>query len=182
VPKITIYIALLRGINVGGHKLIKMQELKNVLTNMGLDKVKTYIQSGNVIFHSERNAEQLEEQMEQEIRSAFGFSVIIILRTASEWEQIINNCPYPVNSLSEGESVHISLLAKEPSKECINHLLDYKSEMEQCCIRGREIYLYLQQSIRHSKISAQLQKVGVPGTSRNWKTIKKLGTMVNEIQ
>ncbi|MED4619412.1 DUF1697 domain-containing protein, partial [Priestia megaterium] len=83
-----------------------MQELKNVLTNMGLDKVKTYIQSGNVIFHSERNAEQLEEQMEQEIRSAFGFSVIIILRTASEWEQIINNCPYPVNSLSEGESVH----------------------------------------------------------------------------
>lgn len=60
MPKITIYIALLRGINVGGHKLIKMQELKNVLTNMGLDKVKTYIQSGNVIFHSERNAEQLE--------------------------------------------------------------------------------------------------------------------------
>ncbi|MEH7490028.1 cytoplasmic protein, partial [Priestia megaterium] len=62
------------------------------------------------------------------------------------------------------------MLAKEPSKECINHLLDYKSETEQCCIRGREIYLYLQQSIRHSMLSAQLQKVGVPGTSRNWKT------------
>jgi uncharacterized protein (DUF1697 family) len=90
VPKITIYIALLRGINVGGHKLIRMQELKSLLTNMGLDKVKTYIQSGNVIFESERNAEQLEEQMEQEIRRAFGFSVIIILRTASELEQIIS--------------------------------------------------------------------------------------------
>jgi len=182
VPKITIYIALLRGINVGGHKLIRMQELKSLLTNMGLDKVKTYIQSGNVIFQSERNAEQLEEQMEQEIRRAFGFSVIIILRTASEWEQIISSCPYPVNSLSEGESVHISLLAKEPSKECINHLLNYKSEMEQCYIKGKEIYLYLRQSIRDSKLSVQLQKVGVPGTSRNWKTIKKLGTMVNEMQ
>lgn len=90
MPKITIYIALLRGINVGGHKLIRMQELKSLLTNMGLDKVKTYIQSGNVIFESERNAEQLEEQMEQEIRRAFGFSVIIILRTASELEQIIS--------------------------------------------------------------------------------------------
>ncbi|WP_430488077.1 DUF1697 domain-containing protein [Priestia flexa] len=90
MPKITIYIALLRGINVGGHKLIRMQELKSLLTNMGLDKVKTYIQSGNVIFESERNAQQLEEQMEQEIRRAFGFSVIIILRTASELEQIIS--------------------------------------------------------------------------------------------
>lgn len=90
MPTITIYIALLRGINVGGHKLIRMQELKSLLTNMGLDKVKTYIQSGNVIFESERNAEQLEEQMEQEIRRAFGFSVIIILRTASELEQIIS--------------------------------------------------------------------------------------------
>ncbi|WP_436462537.1 DUF1697 domain-containing protein, partial [Amycolatopsis sp. w19] len=92
MPKITIYIALLRGINVGGHKLIRMQELKSLLTNMGLDKVKTYIQSGNVILQSERNAEQLEEQMEQEIRRAFGFSVIIILRTASEWEQIFSSC------------------------------------------------------------------------------------------
>lgn len=69
----TFYIAFLRGINVGGHNKIKMQELRNLLTNMGLDKVNTYIQSGNIVFQSEENAEQLQHQIEQEIRNYFGF-------------------------------------------------------------------------------------------------------------
>ncbi|MFE4896820.1 DUF1697 domain-containing protein [Peribacillus butanolivorans] len=178
----TIYIAFLRGINVGGHNKIKMQELRNLLTNMGLDKVNTYIQSGNIVFQSDENAEQLQHQIEQEIRNYFGFSVTVILRTVTELEQIINNCPYPVNLLLEGESVHLSLLAKEPSKEGINHLLDLKSEMEECYIKGKEVYLYLRQGVRNSKLSSQLQKLGVPATARNWKTIKKLETMVKAMK
>ncbi len=109
MPKITIYIALLRGINVGGHKLIRMQELKSLLTNMGLDKVRNLYSKWKCYISFERNAEQLEEQMEQEIRRAFGFSVIIILRTASELEQIISSCPYPVNSVIRRGGVYIYL-------------------------------------------------------------------------
>jgi uncharacterized protein (DUF1697 family) len=178
----SIYLALLRGINVGGHNIIKMDDLKNVLTNIGLDHVKTYIQSGNVFFKSEKTAEQLQNQIELEIQENFGLSVPVILRTASEFEQMINDCPYPVNSLSEGESIHVALLAEVPSQEGVKQFLKYKSELEDCHIRGKEVYLFLQISFHKSKLSSQLQKLGVHSTVRNWKTIKKLETMANGIE
>ena len=176
----TIYIALLRGINVGGHKSIKMQDLRSLLKDLGLDKVNTYIQSGNIVFQSDKNTEQLKNQIEQEIKNVFGFSVTVILRTASEFKEIINHCPYPVNSLLEGESVHLALLEKDLSKEGIDHLLEFfKSEMEECYIMGKEVYLYLHQSFRASKLPIQLQKLGGAVTVHNWKTIKKIEAMVN---
>jgi uncharacterized protein (DUF1697 family) len=177
----TIYIALLRGINVGGHNVIKMAELKSLFESMGFGSVKTYIQSGNVLFESDQEVDQLRQRIEQEVYKGFGFSVPVILRTAKELEQIINNCPFKADALSEGESLHISFLTKVPSDEAINHVLTYNSETEECKFIGKEIYLFFRQSIRHSKLSIQLQKIDVPGTLRNWKTINKLATMAKEM-
>ncbi|WML48583.1 DUF1697 domain-containing protein [Neobacillus sp. PS3-34] len=177
----TNYIALLRGINVGGHNIIKMQELRTVLTNMGLEQVRTYIQSGNVLFQSDKNASRLSELIEQEINNAFGFSVTVILRTEKEWEQLIKNCPYPVDSLLEGESVHVACLAEQPKQEAIDHLLQFKSDLDECYIEGKEIYFYFRQSIRDSKLASQLPKIGVPATVRNWKTILKLEAMLKQV-
>jgi uncharacterized protein (DUF1697 family) len=178
----TIFIALLRGINVGGHHTIKMAELKNLLETMGLNNVKTYIQSGNVLFESEKDAEQLTLEIEAGITKTFGFPVPVILRTSVEFEQIIKNCPFPSDSLKEGESVQIAFLAGEPSTEGINHLNTFKSERDECKIKGKEVYLFFRQSFRNSKLATQLPKLGVPATVRNWKTVNKLATLLTAIR
>lgn len=175
----TQYIAFLRGINVGGHNIIKMKEFKLLLLNLGLEKVNTYIQSGNVVFQSDKNAEQLQLIIEREINDVYGYSVTVMIRTASEFSDIINNCPYPVDSLAEGESVYLALLEKESAEERITRILQFKSETEECCLTGKEVYLYLRIGVQKSKLAAYLQKLGVSVTMRNWKTIKKLENMVN---
>ncbi|MEO2078572.1 MAG: DUF1697 domain-containing protein [Bacillus sp. (in: firmicutes)] len=178
----TIYIALLRGINVGGHNIIKMADLRQLLEKMGLQKVKTYIQSGNVLFDAEQDATLLTQQVEEEIKNTFGFPVPVILRTAEELEQIIKNCPYSIDSLNEGESVQLAFLADEPSQDKIDNLQGFKSELDECQIVGKEVYLFFRQSIRDSKLATQLPKLGVPATVRNWKTVLKLAAMAKELE
>ncbi|MFJ7727295.1 DUF1697 domain-containing protein [Neobacillus sp. NPDC097160] len=178
----TIYIALLRGINVGGHHKIKMVDLKSLLETMGLQKVKTYIQSGNVLFESEEEEKQLSHRLEAEISKTFGFPVPVVLRTSEEFKRIIRDCPFSTDTLNEGESVQIAFLADKPSEDGINHLGSYKTDMEEYSIEGKNVYLFFRQSIRDSKLAAQLPKLGVPATVRNWKTVIKLGTMAKELE
>jgi uncharacterized protein (DUF1697 family) len=177
----TIYIALLRGINVGKNNRIKMADLKSLLETMGLEKVKTYIQSGNVLFESKDEAEQLSQRLENEISKTFGFPVPVILRTAEEYEQIIRDCPYSMDSLNEGESVQLAFLGEEPAQEKMDLLSSYESGPDECFIKGKEVYLFLRQSILDSKLAAQMPKLGVQATVRNWKTVIKLETMVKEM-
>lgn len=177
----TIYIALLRGINVGGHHKIKMAELKILLESMGLQKVKTYIQSGNVLFESEEEDKHLSERMEEEISRTFGFAVPVVLRTAEEYEQIIRNCPFSIDLMNEGESVHIAFLANNPSEEGVNYLESYESGLDECEIIGKNVYLFFRQSFRDSKLATQLPKLGVPATVRNWKTVIKLDLLAKEL-
>ncbi|WP_223596135.1 DUF1697 domain-containing protein [Neobacillus bataviensis] len=177
----TIYIALLRGINVGGHKKIKMADLKNLLEDMGLQKVKTYIQSGNVLFESDNETERLRGQLEEEIEKTFGFTVPVILRTSEEYERIIHDCPYSAEDLKEGESVQIAFLGGEPTQGGIDHLQNFESEKDECKVIGKEVYLFFRQSIRDSKLATQLPKLGVPATVRNWNTVMKLDTLAKTI-
>jgi uncharacterized protein (DUF1697 family) len=177
----TVYVALLRGINVGGNNIIKMQDLKTLLQISGLENVNTYIQSGNIVFRSEKTAEEVQIIIEQEIKQKYGYSISVIVRTGSEWEGIMKNCPYPTESLGDGESVHLTLLGKEISTEDIEHVQKSQSDTEECFINEKEVYLYLRKSILDSKLSSQLQKLGFPVTSRNWKTIKKIESMVKNM-
>ncbi|MGE8203060.1 DUF1697 domain-containing protein [Heyndrickxia sp. NPDC080065] len=178
----TIYIALLRGINVGGHNIVKMADLKNFFESLGLDKVKTYIQSGNVLFESSEEIDLLQRKIEDEFPATFGFPVNVILRTAKQMEQIIKDCPFPTDHLLEGESVHISFLADLPSEEGINHLENFKNDIDKYQIVGKEVYLFFGQSIRNSKLATQLKKLDVPITDRNWKTVNKLFLMAKTME
>ncbi|NHC40291.1 DUF1697 domain-containing protein [Bacillus sp. MM2020_1] len=178
----TIYIALLRGINVGKHNRIKMADLKSLLESMGLEKVKTYIQSGNVLFEAKDEAPQIiSKRLEDEISKTFGFPVPVILRTAEEYEQMIRDCPYRVDLLKEGESIQLAFLADEPSQEKLDLLRTYEGAPDECVIRGKEVYLFLRQSILDSKLATQLPKLGVQATVRNWKTVIKLSTMLETL-
>ncbi len=184
----TIYIALLRGINVGGKNIIKMAELRQVLESIGLCDVKTYIQSGNVLFKSNETEESLNSKIEHEIEAVFGICVKIILRTAEELERIILNCPFSEDevreskALSEVEILYVALLVHNPLNENIESIAAYKSESDKYRIVGREVYLLFQHSIRDSKLANNLYKLKVPTTVRNWKTLSKINALAKAMK
>ncbi|NOU97045.1 DUF1697 domain-containing protein [Paenibacillus sp. LMG 31456] len=177
----TIYIALLRGINVSGHNMIKMSELKSMFQALGFGRVQTYINSGNVLFESEEGAETLQLRIENEIKLVFGLSISVILRTDKELERIIERCPFAPGSLTEGESIHLTLLKEAPSQEEIDRLPDVNYENDEYYMEDREIYILYRKSLLDSKLPKKFQKL-VPQTARNWKTIIKLGTMVEAMK
>jgi len=185
---LTIYIALLRGINVGGKNIIKMAELKRVFESIGLCDVKTYIQSGNVLFKSNETEKSLNDKIENEIERVFGISVKVVLRTAVELEQVISNCPFSVDEVreakasSEVEILYVALLAHNPLKEKIECIDAYKSESDKYRIVGREVYLLFHNSIRNSKLANNLYKLNVPSTVRNWKTLSKLNVLAKAME
>lgn len=170
----TTYLALLRGINVGGKNIIKMKDLKRLFEDLGFEKVTTYIQSGNCVFQSAEDADVVQARIEEGIEKTYGFSVPVVVRSDKEFLDIIKNCPYPADSLPEGESVHLTLLEREPSI-----LRLPKFEDEECHVQGKEIYLYLKKSFKDSKLAVHLHKLGVPATTRNWKTVRKLESLLN---
>jgi uncharacterized protein (DUF1697 family) len=172
-----IYIALLRGINVGGKNKVPMAELKVSLQAIGLGKVQTYIQSGNVIFESEEGAEQLRERIEQVIRTSFSVASTVVLRTAEQLKRIIENCPYAADSLQEGESIHVSVLTEAPSQKAIDILAANNNDIDRYQINGEEIYFLFRQSVLDSNLAKNLQKLGGSATSRNWNTIIKLDAL-----
>lgn len=186
----TIYIALLRGINVGGHNKIKMADLRKMLEGMGLARVQTYIQSGNVLFESADSKETLQVQMEQGIQEAFGFPITVILRTSQEIEGIVRHCPFTEETIraaeaaSEFESLYVAMLPEAPAPDDVEKLRLHVNDKETFEAIGEEIYLLFKESVRNSKLAAQMAKFGVPMTMRNWKTMNKLvelsRTMQNE--
>jgi uncharacterized protein (DUF1697 family) len=178
----TIYIALLRGINVGGNNMIKMSELKVMFETMRFSKVQTYINSGNVLFISEEGAEQVRQRIEIEVNKVFGIAVTVVLRSAAELEQIIENCPYKADSLLEGESVQVTLLTEAPSKAKIALLPEGKSDIDEFQINGLEIYFLFRQSMLDSKLAKNMTKLGSAATSRNLNTMNKLAALAEKMK
>ncbi|QGQ99267.1 DUF1697 domain-containing protein [Paenibacillus psychroresistens] len=178
----TIYIALLRGINVGGNNMIKMSELKLMFEEMGFGKVQTYINSGNVLFTSENGAEQVRQRAEFEVNKAFGIAATVVIRTAAELERIIGDCPYKSDSLAAGESVQVTLLTEAASSEKMALLpigVDGKDEFHN---NGLEIYFLFRQSVLDSKLAKNMTKLGSTATSRNLNTINKLAALIKKMQ
>lgn len=175
-----IYIALLRGINVSGHNLIKMTDLRQLFTEMGFGSVQTYIQSGNVLFESnEREAEPLRRRLEEQIEARFAMSVPVILRSGAELRQIIAACPFLPGAGEEG-SLYVSLLADSPTPENLARLPGSPMGPDQYRVVGREVYILCGESYHKSKLTNQFfeQRLRVHATSRNWRTINKLAAMV----
>ncbi|NEW07639.1 DUF1697 domain-containing protein [Paenibacillus sp. SYP-B3998] len=178
----TVYIGLLRGINVGGKNKIKMVELKMLLETKGFTHVQTYLQSGNVLFISEEAEGPLRRGIEQDMDSRFGVSPTVVLRTAEEFEQIVAACPYAVDALLEGESIQISVLTQEPPEQTAEILSNGKSSIDEFQIHGREIYFLFRQSVLDSKLASNIQKLGNTATTRNWNTMNKLAVLAKAMQ
>lgn len=173
----TTYIALLRGINVSGQKLVKMDQLKGLFEAMQLHNVRTYIQSGNVIFESsEEDALLLRKQIEQRIESAYSFQVTVILRTLRELEKVIGHNPYKETELLETDSLYVSFLSEIPTRESIDHCLTFRNDIDEYTILDNEVYILIHKKFGETKFSNNFleKKLKVAATTRNWATVNKL--------
>ncbi|MET1248931.1 DUF1697 domain-containing protein [Sporolactobacillus sp. STCC-11] len=175
-----IYIALLRGINVGGKNKIKMAELRNVLETAGFQKVRTYIQSGNILFESDDVESELIARMEEVIEHKFGLAIHVMMRSKVEWDRIARNCPFAEAEIARaketavGECLYVSMLDSAPDPEKVMLLSESDFGTDRYQIVGRNVYLLFHHSIRNSKLALRVEKLGTYCTTRNWKTIDKL--------
>jgi uncharacterized protein (DUF1697 family) len=166
----TVYVALLRGINVGGKHTLPMKPLVSLMEQNGFTGVKTYIQSGNIVFHSSSTpAETLGELIGQE----FGFRPGVFLLTAAELEQAVIANPY---APKEGKHLHLFFCDRTP--DCIDtgYLDALKAPTEEFRLIGKVLYLHAPEGIGRSKLAAKMGKAfpGVSMTARNLNTVTKL--------
>ncbi len=168
------YIALLRGINVGGHKKVPMAELRELLTKSGFKNVKTYIQSGNIILQSsEVSLAKIENTIQKSIQSYFGFEVPVIVKTRKELEVIFDSCPF---SEEKKENSYFILFNEIPLKELVDEVLKISYENEVFVIIKDCLYLHSSIGYGNSKFNMNSfeKKLKVKATSRNYKTMVKL--------
>ncbi len=175
------YIALLRGINVGGHKLIKMDQLRKSFEALGWDDVRTYVQSGNVVFQAPKQSpEMLSKKIEEKILRGFGFSVPVVIRSSEEIGRTIKANPFLKEKGIDVASLAVAFLAQTPEKAALNALeaLALTMKPDQFRYSGKEIYLYLPNGFGKSKLANGLERVlSVATTARNWNTVNKLYEM-----
>ena len=174
------YIVLLRGINVGGHKKIRMAELRELLIKSGFEDVRTYIQSGNVILQSSEGENAIIDKMvHQAIQSHFGFDVPIITRTQNELKRIFAACPF---SEEKKVSSYFVLLSDIPSTKLVDEVMKIKYENEEFHIIDDCLYFYSSVGYGRTKFNMNSfeKKLNVKATSRNYKTMVKLIVMSTE--
>ena len=174
-----IYIALLRGINVSGQKPVPMADLQKLFESLGFKGAKTLIQTGNVVFRSDKakpDADALVGLIEKAIAKKFGFEVTVILRTLEEFRSVLEGNPWGKKKLADGERVYISFLDKAPAKEDIQALAAVPSGEDEHVVRKTEVYLLIRSGYGKSKLSNTVveKKLKVRSTTRNLETSEKL--------
>ena len=166
------YVALFRGINVGGRNVLPMKVLVAVLEDIGARNIKTYIQSGNGVFVSpETDAPRLLHQIRNAIKTRCGFDPHILLLELEELERVIKKNPFP-DAATDPKGLHAGFLATVPAKPNLIMLESLKSATERFHLIDKVFYLHAPDGIGRSKLAAQAEKfLGVPMTDRNWRTV-----------
>jgi uncharacterized protein (DUF1697 family) len=168
----TVYVALLRGVNVGGHHQLPMADLRAAVAQAGAEDVSTYIQSGNVVFRHGAKAPRLTRELQEAIAATAGFDVPVTLRTAKELRAVVEATPFPV---SEPTRLHVSFLDETPPAGAFDSVDRAAFAPEDFSVVGREVYLHLPSGIGRTKL---VQALGLytrhPATTRNWRTVVTL--------
>jgi len=176
------YIALFRGINVGGKHALPMKELVVVLEGLGSRNVKTYIQSGNAVFESqEKDASRLEHKISLEIKRRRGFEPYVLLLELADIERAITENPFP-EAETDPQALHVGFLASAPENPQLKTLESLKRNSERFHLSGNVFYLHAPEGVGRSKLAASAEKLlGVPLTDRNWRTVCKIWEMAKEL-
>jgi uncharacterized protein (DUF1697 family) len=176
------YLALLRGINVSGHNMIKMDALKKMLENMEFQNVETYIQSGNVFFESEEeNAAGIGFKIKQEISKVFGYDVPVIMVSKTDLELCFKNNPYLKEKVCDTKKLYVTFISKELSPLAINDLKISNFKPDEAAIDGSRIYIKYAIGAGKTNLDQKYieKKLNVVATIRNWNTVTKLLEIYN---
>jgi uncharacterized protein (DUF1697 family) len=184
-----VYVAFLRGINVGARNRIKMDDLRKTFLALGFVDVQTYIQSGNVLFSTTPDDEPaLHAKIEQAIAATFAIQTSVILRMPGELADIASHQPFPAEMIAEAEAaagfecLHVALFSQPPTLKEMDRLAGLKSDGETFHLVGRNLYLFLPHGVHASKLAGGLAKLSTPVSSRNWKTMAYLTQAAEKMQ
>lgn len=175
MDKSVTYIALLRGINVGGHRPLKMEDLRELFSSMGFKNISTYIQSGNIIFDaSKQNNDRLGGRIKEQIADTFGYDVPVLIFSAADFKNVAEKFPF---QQKEGWKRYITFLSDQPTKEQHQKLEAQSSEIESFRIGNRVVYIHVDKQTDRKLLfsSSFIQKrLRIPATTRNLRTVHKL--------
>ena len=175
------FVALLRGINVGGNNKLAMSEFRELLTSLGCEDVATYIQSGNAVFRHDKTTADLSNLIADAVKSKFGFSVSVMVLTASEFEEVAAANPFAAEE-AEPKLLHIWFLRERALNADTERLEEIACESETFTLTDSAFYLHAPDGIGRSKLASNVERcLVVSATARNWSTVGKIGSLLETI-
>jgi uncharacterized protein (DUF1697 family) len=173
------HVALLRGINVGGKNIVPMKDLAKMFADAKCSDVRTYIQSGNVIFEAPPGAPGVAAKITAAIAKRFGFRIPVVVRTSRQMLQTIRNNPFLAAGHDE-KTLYVYFLANAALADAIAGLDTARSAPDVFHVRGQEIYMHLPNGMGRSKLTNAYfdSKLSTTCTARNWATVLKLSAMM----
>ncbi len=178
-----IFVALLRGINVGGRNPIAMADLRDFIKGLGFAGVQSLLQSGNLVFRSERiTGDKLECLLEAETEKRWQRSIDYLVRTAQEWQSIVTRNPFPDEAENDPSHLVVLFMKQAPNAKGVAALRAAIKGPEVVRAEGKQVYVVYPAGIGRSKLTSTLieQKLGARGTGRNWNTVLKLAAIIQE--
>jgi uncharacterized protein (DUF1697 family) len=179
----TTYVSMLRGINISGHHLVKMDRLRTALAALGFEQVKTYIQSGNAVFQSRISSPAaVSKKIEAMIASEFGFSVPVITRSEEQIAGVIAANPFLNQPGIDPTKLHVAFLTQIPAANGLAQLSELTLAPDRSSCQGSEVYLYFPNGVSKSSLwKHPLDRIlAVTATMRNWKTVNTLHQMCRD--
>lgn len=176
------YVALLRGVNLGKRKVL-MADLRRLLSDLGLDDVATYLQSGNAVFSTDRaDRAALTGEIERALADQFGFEVPTTLRTGTEIEAVIEACPYRAQADADPTKVQVTFLEPMPPTAIWAELEAERFGPEEMTPGDGVLYMHLPEGMGRAKLPEAVARAtaGVLATTRNWRTVVNLATLLRE--
>jgi uncharacterized protein (DUF1697 family) len=171
------YISMLRGINVGGRKKLSMETVREIYREAGLGNVRTYLQSGNVVFESgENDPSRLIADIEKRIQQSYGDPIKVFIRFPEDFKRILHNNPFLKDQRVEQSKLHVTFLYQEPAANAWEKISSPAGGADEFAPGIQEIFLYCPNGYGRTKLSNSYfeRKLGVVATTRNWNTVSAL--------
>lgn len=175
-----LHIALLRGINVNGKRMIPMAGLREMAKGLGYQGVESYIQTGNLLLESPLDQDEVRHQLEGAIRAAFGFDVTVAVRSPGDIDETLARCPYQP---AEGEVVYVAFAVSPPTPERLKATADAMPDSgDRCTCTSQEVYILYREGVHASSLSNAFfeRSLGIAMTSRNLRTVQKLRELIRQ--
>ncbi|MDQ3693518.1 MAG: DUF1697 domain-containing protein [Chloroflexota bacterium] len=177
----SVQVALLRAINVGGTTKLAMADLRHMLSAIGFNDAKTLLQTGNVVLTSEAvTGLELERLLESEVERRLGLRTDVMVRSAPDWSDLVENNPFPDAATNDPAHLVVMFLKQAPAPEAVDLLREAIRGPEIVSAVDRELYVIYPDGIGRSKVTTKVieSTLRTRGTGRNWNTVLKLATLV----